>query len=96
MGLFKLFKRQEIEDTSTKESRDNMFEENNFKKAKINKASMKNFFIKAVGYITSQSTGRQVFTRPEYNLYEIKEAAEADSYIKIALSKYSYLIFKAG
>lgn len=66
------------------------------KKVSINKANMKNFMIKAIGYITSQSHGRENFTRPEYNLNEIKEAAEADSYIKIALTKYSYLIYKAG
>ena len=66
------------------------------KKIHINKANMKNFMIKAIGYITSQSHGRENFTRPEYNLGEIKEAAEADSYIKIALTKYSYLIYKAG
>lgn len=66
------------------------------RKININKANMKNFIIKAIGYITSQSHGRENFTRPEYNLNEIKEAAEADSYIKIALTKYSYLIYKAG
>lgn len=65
-------------------------------KVSINKQNMKNFMIKAVGFITSQSHGRENFTRPEYNLNEIKDAAEADSYIKIALTKYSYLIYKAG
>lgn len=65
-------------------------------KISINKQNMKNFMIKAVGFITSQSHGRENFTRPEYNLNEIKDAAEADSYIKIALTKYSYLIYKAG
>lgn len=66
------------------------------KKVSINKKNMQNFMIKAVGFITSQSHGRENFTRPEYNLSEIKEASEADSYIKIALTKYSYLIYKAG
>lgn len=62
----------------------------------INKNKMKDFVVKAVGGILSQSEARERFFRPEYNLWEIKEASEADSYVKISLSKYSYLIFKAG
>ncbi len=63
---------------------------------KINKAKMKDFAVKALGNIVSQSDSRERFSRPEYNLWEIKEASEADSYVKISLSKYSYLIYKAG
>ena len=63
---------------------------------KINKNKMQDFVVKALGNIMSQSDARERFTRPEYNLWEIKEASEADSYIKISLSKYSYLIYKAG
>lgn len=63
---------------------------------KINKAKMKDFVVKALGNIMSQSDSRERFSRPEYNLWEIKEASEADSYVKISLSKYSYLIYKAG
>lgn len=63
---------------------------------KINKTKMKDFVVKALGNIVSQSNSRERFSRPEYNLWEIKEASEADSYVKISLSKYSYLIYKAG
>lgn len=62
----------------------------------LNKQKMKDFIVKAIGGIANQSYSRERFTRPEYNLWEIKEAAEADSYIKISFSKYSYLIYKAG
>lgn len=62
----------------------------------INPNSMKNFVIKSVGYLTSQIYRREIFQRPEYNLAEIRDASESDSYIKISFSKYSYLIFKAG
>lgn len=57
---------------------------------------LKNFIVKGVGYVNRETYRREVFQRPEYNLLEIKEASEADSYIKISLSKYSYLIYKAG
>ena len=52
--------------------------------------------IKAVGYINNNTYRREKFERCEYNLSEIRDASEADSYIKIALTKYSYMIFKAG
>ena len=63
---------------------------------RINKEKMKDFMVKAVGGILHQSDARERFKRPEYNLWEIKEASEADSYIKISFSKYSHLIYKAG
>lgn len=69
---------------------------NNTKPITINKNKVKDFVVKALGNIISQSDARERFTRPEYNLWEIKEASEADSYVKISLSKYSYLIYKAG
>ena len=62
----------------------------------VDKKSFKNFVIKAVGFITSHSQRREWFHRPEYNLQEVRDAAEADSYVKISLSKTSYLIYKAG
>lgn len=52
--------------------------------------------IKAVGYINNNTYRREKFQRCEYNLAEIRDASEADSYIKIALTKYSYMIYKAG
>ena len=62
----------------------------------VNKKSIQNFIIKAVGFVTAQTQRRELFTRPEFNLAEIRDASEADSYVKISLSKYSYLIYKAG
>lgn len=56
----------------------------------------KNFLVKAIGLLTSQGSRRGDFEDPEYSLDEIKIAADADSYIKMALMKYSYLIYKAG
>ena len=52
--------------------------------------------IKAVGYVNNNTYRREKFQRCEYNLQEIRDASEADSYIKIALTKYSYMIYKAG
>lgn len=63
---------------------------------KINKAKLNDFMIKAIGGIQIHIDARERFQRPEYNLWEIKEASESDSYVKISFSKYSYLIYKAG
>ncbi len=52
--------------------------------------------IKAVGYVNNNTYRREKFQRCEYNLSEIRDASEADSYVKIALTKYSYMIYKAG
>ena len=61
------------------------------------KASLLDLFkIKAVGYVNNNTYRREKFQRCEYNLAEIRDASEADSYIKIALTKYSYMIYKAG
>ena len=62
----------------------------------FNVKAISNFAVKSVGFLTSQIYRREMFTRPEYNLEEIRDASESDSYIKISFSKYSYLIFKAG
>ena len=62
----------------------------------VSKKSIQNFIVKAVGFVTAQTQRRELFTRPEFNLAEIRDASEADSYVKISLSKYSYLIYKAG
>ena len=56
----------------------------------------KNFLVKAIGIITNYSTSRGEFQESEYDLEEIGRAAEADSYISIALQKYNQLIYKAG
>ena len=51
---------------------------------------------KCPGLVTDQQYRKEVFERPEYNLAEIRDASEADSYIKISLMKYSCMFFKAG
>ncbi|PTY92896.1 hypothetical protein B5V90_02120 [Heyndrickxia sporothermodurans] len=66
------------------------------KNAPINDKSLRNFVIKAVGLIARQGMHREEFSYPEYDLEEIKVASGSDSYIKQALMKYSYLIYKAG
>ena len=71
-------------------------DENKIPKLNLNNKKMKDFVLKAIGGIQKQSDARERFQRPEYNLWEIKEASESDSYVKIAFSKYSYLIYKAG
>lgn len=94
MSLFdKMFKRKksiDLDETPVEEKVSTM------KPIKINKAKMKDFVVKAIGAVANQSDNRERFERPEYNLWEIKEASEADSYIKISFSKYSYLIYKEG
>ncbi|MED1125320.1 hypothetical protein [Bacillus atrophaeus] len=66
------------------------------KNAPINNKNLRSFVIKAVGLIAKQGMYREEFTYPEYDLEEIKIASQSDSYIKQALMKYSYLIYKAG
>ena len=87
MGLFFNSKKTAVQQDEAVKSRPPI----NFNKEKI-----KDFMLKAIGGIYSQSDSRERFKRPEYNLWEIKEASEADSYIKISFSKYSHLIYKAG
>lgn len=92
MGLFSSIRRK----TEIQETPPSHIDENKIQKININSKKMKDFVIKAVGGIQKQSDSRERFQRPEYNLWEIKEASESDSYVKIAFSKYSYLIYKAG
>ena len=66
------------------------------KKSKITSIKELLLKIKAVGYVNNNTYRREKFQRCEYNLREIRDASEADSYIKIALTKYSYMIYKAG
>lgn len=57
----------------------------------------KNFIVKAMGLIAAQGNKRgDDYEEPEFPLEEVKKSADADSYIKMALMKYSYLIYKAG
>ena len=59
----------------------------------ISQANMKNFVVKAVGF---QGEGNDDFASPDVDLSQIKKAIDGDSYIKMAVAKYSQLIFKAG
>lgn len=58
--------------------------------------AVKRFLIKAVGMVSRSMRDREELTAPEHNLEEIRRAAAADSYIRVALARYSHLIFKAG
>lgn len=62
----------------------------------MNKNTYKKLLVKATSLLSGAGGGRENFTAPEYDLEEIKSACEADSYIKMALMKYSYMLFKAG
>ena len=59
----------------------------------ISQANIKNFVVKAVGF---QGEADNDFASPDVDLSEIKDAINGDSYIKMAVAKYSQLIFKAG
>ena len=95
MGFFSAISRRqkqvEIDETPVSN-----IDEKSIQRININYKKMKDFVIKAIGGIQRHSDERERFQRPEYNLWEIKEASESDSYVKIAFSKYSYLIYKAG
>jgi len=60
----------------------------------ITQANINNFVVKAVGNVEDDLT--QDFNSPDSSLYEIQQAIRSDSYIKLAVDKYSQLIFKAG
>lgn len=58
---------------------------------------IQNILVKAVGSIFRiQSYDRDLFKGSEYNLKEIKEAIDTDSYVKIAIEKYTSLFYKSG
>lgn len=89
--MFKLPWRQNTSDNLPLKEYDVQLPKN--RKSGISNLLMK---IKAVGYVNNNTYRREKFQRCEYNLSEIRDASEADSYIKIALTKYSYMIYKAG
>ena len=60
----------------------------------INQGNIDKFIVKAIGFQGENDSGD--FSEPEYDLTEIKSAVEADSYIAVAIHKYTQLIFKAG
>ncbi len=62
----------------------------------INRKNFRDFLVRAVGLVSRPLMTRREFAYPEYDLEEIRAAYLSDSYIKMAVMKYSYLIFKAG
>lgn len=60
----------------------------------ISPQNVKNFTVKAVGQIEDNTNGD--FASPDSDLGQIRDAIAADSYIRLAVNKYSQLIFKAG
>lgn len=63
---------------------------------KVNKNNYKNYLVKAISLIKGDADTRESLSAPEYDLEEIRIASEADSYIKMSIMKYSYMLFKAG
>jgi len=61
--------------------------------AAITNANLKNFVIKFVGAVDSDGTS---YVPSEYDLLEIKDAVNTDSYLKMACIKYYQLIMKSG
>lgn len=66
------------------------------KSSSLNKNTYKKILVKATSLLNGASRDRENLSAPEYNLEEIRSACESDSYIKMALMKYSYMLFKAG
>ncbi len=62
--------------------------------SQITQANVQQFVVKAVGNTNEGADGD--FTSSSYDLSEIKDAVAADSLLKLAVAKYSQLIFKAG
>lgn len=60
----------------------------------ISNSNINNFVVKAVGFQGEDSSDD--FASPDVDFSEIKNAINGDSYIKMAITKYSQLIFKAG
>lgn len=86
MGLLKDFK----------EFREMKERGRNFSSQQTKAANLKSLVIKAIGELTLSGYNREALIYPEYNLEEIREASEADSYVKMSLMKIAYLIYKAG
>ena len=86
MNLLNIFRGKELKEVDPR------------KKAAEQKPSvLQNILVKAVGSIFRlQSYDRDLFTGSEYNLKEIKEAIDTDSYVKIATQKYTSLFYKSG
>lgn len=65
-------------------------------KTAINKNTYKKLMVKATSLLSGKGGRGENLQPPEYDLDEIKRACESDSYIKMSLMKYSYMLFKAG
>ena len=90
----KLFKGSPV---ASIQQREIVIDEAGAKAQQINPGNLKQFMVKVIGIISSQGAGRgNDFSPPEYDLADIKAAADTDSYVKAAFQKYAYLIYKAG
>ena len=66
------------------------------KPTNLNKNTYKKLLVKANSLLSGAGASRENLSAPEYDLDEIRKACESDSYIKMSLMKYSYMLFKAG
>ena len=57
---------------------------------------LKQFFVKFIGKVDAFSKDRERIVAPDYDFQDIYNASETDSYVKMSLSKYKSLVFKAG
>lgn len=87
MDLSKLAFWRKKPDTTTREA------SGSTSSGQITQANVSNFVVKAVG---STADGSTDFTSSTYDLSEIKDAINTDSYIKLAINKYAQLVYKAG
>lgn len=85
MGLFNIGKKKKQENFSRTP-----------KVTAINKNTYKKLMVKATSLLSGKGGRGDNLQPPEYDLDEIKRACESDSYIKMSLMKYSYMLFKAG
>lgn len=61
-----------------------------------NTSAIKSLFVKFANTVRLISDNRERIVAPEFNFDDIYNASVTDSYVKMALSKYKSLLFKAG
>ena len=85
-----------IRDFFFKNSNNKKSKHRTFTEAPTKQGALSKYVVKAVSMIKGEAGGRDNLSASEYDLEEIRRASEADSYIKTAFQKYSYMLFKAG
>lgn len=97
MGFFNnLFRHQDISPPQSITLDENSSEKPVHVKSEKSIVSAKNFFAKFSTFLKSISDRREQIIAPEFDFYDIYRASVNDSYVKMALSKYKSLLFKAG